>query len=136
MQDYITFVTSVYYALTCAVARGSNIKSFRIHLFSSYFLCVTQTKTLNCMSPYWGTGSNFPHEILSTKFSALFWKNTLGKQILNCFFMLPQTKFWYFQKKIIKGLDPLKPLSFVGELHSFFFIKVGFLEFLVLIKML
>ena len=41
-----------------------------------------------------------------------------------------------FRKKSIVCVDPSKPLSFVGELHRFFNMKVRFLDFWVSIEML
>ena len=40
------------------------------------------------------------------------------------FHVLPKIELRLFQKRSIGGVDPSKPLSFVGKLHRFFNIKV------------
>ena len=124
----------------CAVSRGLKIKSFRIHLSSSNFLCVTQTKS------FWTSeikldGFFLRHTLKLLRwtffhpiFSPFMWialekKNIRLFQASGIFHVLPKINLWLFQKKPIVGLHPSKPLSCDGELYRFLYLKGRFFLF-------
>ena len=131
---------------TSPVARGLKIKSFWIHLSSSNFLCVTQTKSLrpseikldgfflrHTLKPFWWT---FFHPIFSPFMWIALEKNFRLFQASGIFHVLPKITLLIFQKKSIVGLHPSKPLNCDGELYRFLYLKVWFFYFSILIEML
>ena len=103
------------------LARGLTMKCFQIHLSSSNFLCVTQTKRIGS-----GTGAQtFPLNFCSPNFDPsceIGRETNIGIFLASGIFcLLPLIKFWCFPKKEIFFLVKIPPklFSFVSELQRF-----------------